>query len=132
MKALEAALYNTLHNDVTLLTKVSGVYNTAAPSSAAYPYLVFQKVSGVDSYTFTAHIATEYLYQVRVIGNDLDKDKLNEALARVDALLTLQPLTVTSKRVDRITRDGELPDAAQRDEGETLLQVGATFRFYVI
>lgn len=132
MKALEAAIYTALHGSATLLTFVSNVYNTVAPSSATYPFLVFQKVSGVDSYTYKQHIATEYLYQVRIIGNDANKDKLMDAMTQVNALLTLQPLSVTGFRVDRVTRDGDIPDMAQDDNGTTLLQVGATYRFYVI
>lgn len=132
MKALETAIYSKLSGDTSLMTFITGVYNVAAPASARYPFLVFQKVADVTGYTFTSRVADEYLYQVRVIGSGLNKEPLNDALARVDALLTLQTLTVTGKRVDRVVREGDMPDVAQADEGEILLQVGATYRFYVI
>jgi len=132
MKALEIALYTALHGNSTLLTKVSNVYNTIAPTAALYPFLVFQKVSGVDSYTFRQHLATEYLYQVRVIGNDSNKDVLNDAMAQVNVILTLQALSVTGFRVDRVIKDSDMADMSEISEGETLLQVGATYRFYVI
>jgi len=132
MKALEAAIKSRLAGDATLMGLVTAVKNTVAPSSTLYPFLVFQKVAAPPTYTFTSLIATNYLYQFRVIGNDLNKDVLNDALARVKALLNLQPITVTGYRVDRVTWDGDMPDMAQDDEGQTLLQVGATYRFYVI
>ncbi len=132
MKALEAAIYAALHGNTTLMNLVTGVYNTVAPARAGYPFLIFQKVSGLDSYTFTQHIATEYLYQVRVIGNDRNKDALNDALTQVNALLTLRPLVVNGYRVDRVVKDNDLPDASESDDGVILLQVGATYRFYVL
>lgn len=132
MKALETAIYSKLSGDSFLMALITGVYNVAAPASARYPFLVFQKVADVTGYTFISRVADQYLYQVRVIGSGLNKEPLNDALSRVDALITLQTLTVTGKRVGRVVREGDIPDAAQEDEGEILMQVGATYRFYVI
>lgn len=134
MKALETTLYTTLSGDTTLASKVpGGVHNTVAPGGAGYPQLIFQKVSGSDEYTWSQRIRRRFLYQVRVIdAGGPDKDGLLEALDRVDALLTDGTLTMTGGgAVIYCRRAGDLPDAAERVDGELYLQVGATYRIEV-
>ncbi len=133
MNALETALYSKLTGDTTLMTYLPGGVHNPAAKSPAYPYLVFQKISGEPSYTLTQIVSEPYVYQIRIIGRGAtSKAPLGSALARVKALLNLQPLTV-SGYTHWLTRwEGDMPDmVALDDDGEVLVQVGATYRIEV-
>jgi hypothetical protein len=134
MKALETALYAKLTGDATLMAYLAGgVHNMVAKPGVAYPYLVFQKVSGIDDYTLTLRIRTSYLYQVRIIAEGApdtgySSSTIEDALARVDTLLTNAALTVTGKTLWYLRREGDMPDMAAENNGRVLMQVGATYR----
>ena len=130
-KALETAIYTTLSGDATLSGKVAGVYNTLAPEDAAYPLVVFQQVAVTPHNALGARNYWQYLYQFRVIDEGLSKAMILDALARIDALLERQPLTVTGATVLAILRDSDLPDMATVEGGTVYQQVGAQWRFWV-
>lgn len=132
MKALEVALQAKLVGDVTLMALIpGGVHGVIATDPVSYPYLVYQKVSGDDAYTFTLRINTAFLYQVRVIGQGPSKEAISDALARVDALLTRQTLTVSGYAFWFCQRESDIPDMVEQDGDSVLMQVGATYRFEV-
>lgn len=135
MKALESALQAKLVGDtgagglMTFLT--GGVHNTVATDPITYPYLVYQLIAGADAYTFTLHINTAYLYQVRVIGQGPDKEAISDALTRVNVLLTRQTLSITGVATWIVQREGDLPDMVELDGDTVYMQVGATYRIEV-
>jgi len=135
MKALDVALQAKLVADTGaggLMTFLAGgVHNVVATDPVVYPYLVYQLVSGNDAYTFLNRINTAYLYQIRVIGRGPDKEAISDALARVDALLTRQPLTVSGYAFWFCQREGDIPDMMDQDGDSVLMQVGATYRLEV-
>lgn len=132
MKALEDALYDALNGDATLLALVTGgVFNTLA-EDPAYPYLVFQKVSGDPSYTLTQVISEPYLYQIRCIDKGYSKVAILDALARVKTLLNRQSLTVAGYTHWVTQWESDMPDMTELDaDNVPLLQVGATYRIEV-
>jgi len=132
VKALEIALQAKLVGDSTLMALIpGGVHNMVATDPVVYPYLVYQKVSGDDAYTFTLRINTAFLYQVRIIGRGPKKEAMSDALARVDALLTRQTLTITGVATWLVQREGDIPDMVEQDGDSVLMQVGATYRLEV-
>ena len=134
MKALETALYTKLTGDATLMGYLAGgVHNKVAKPETPYPYLVFQKVTGTPEYTFTERIRRSYLYQFRVIAagapdTGYSSSDIEDALARVDTLLTDAALTVTGETLWYCRREGGMPDMTGLDNGQVLYQVGATYR----
>ena len=135
MKALEVALQAKLVADTGtggLMTLISGgVHNTALPDPAVYPYVVYQRVAGNDAYTFTLRINSAYLYQIRVVGQGLNKGALEDALDRIDVLLTRQALSITGKATWIVQREGDIPDSVEFLGDQPYMQVGATYRIEV-
>ncbi len=86
--ACEEFIYNTLHGDATLLGLVTDVYNTLAPQSTAYPFVVFQEMSGNDlMVTGAIRVWTGMQFIVKVVGQTADYGDIKAAVARVDTLL---------------------------------------------
>jgi hypothetical protein len=132
VKALEVALQAKLVGDTTLMALIpGGVHNVVATDPVVYPHLVFQKIDGDPAYTFTERINVVYLYQIRVIGQGPSKEAISDALARVDALLTRQTLTVSGYAFWFCQRESDIPDMVEQDGDSVLMQVGATYRFEV-
>ncbi len=133
MSALDDALYAKLSGDATLMALVPGGVHNLVARKPGYPFLVFQKVSCTPSYTLTQIIRETYVYQIRCIGKGAtSKATLESALLRVQALLNRQPLTVTGYTHWITEREGDIADVAELDEdGEVLIQVGATYRIEV-
>ncbi len=134
MNALETALYNKLSGDATLMGYLTGGVHNLVVASPTYPYLVFQKISGEpSSYTLTQIVSEPYTYQVRIIGKgETSKANLGLALARVRALLNLQSLTIVGYAHWLTRWESDMPDMADLDDdGEVLIQVGATYRIEV-
>lgn len=135
MQAIDEALYTLFTTDATLMALVAGVYNTTTPADAdedvtvAYPMLIFQQVSGLDDYTLGRRVRTAYLYQVRVLDVGLDREPINDALARVEALL-MDAVVVTGSTL-YCRREGEMPYMSEMDAGVMYQQVGATYRIEV-
>ena len=133
MNVLETALQAKLSGDATLMALVTGGVHNLVARKPGYPFLVFQKVSCTPSYTLTQIIRETYVYQIKCIGKGAtSKATLESALLRVQALLNRQPLTVTGYDHWFTQWESDLPDAAELDEdGEVLIQVGATYRIEV-
>jgi len=131
VKALEQAIWQRLTGDATLMAVITGIYNVAAPERAVYPFAIFQLVAANDSYTFRKRVATQYLYQLRIAGEGLDKEPLLDALERADVLLTLQVFNLGGAKAARIVRETRLPDMSDMVEGKMYVQVGSSYRIWV-
>jgi hypothetical protein len=109
----------------------AAIYNTMARDGAAFPMALFQKVAATPRNSLGARSYWEYLYQVRVIGESRTYGVVLAALARIDALLERQVLTVTGATVMAILRDSDLPAMTVVEAGTTFRQVGSSWRFWV-
>jgi len=135
MQAIDEALYTLYSTDATLMALIEGVYNTTTPADAdedvtiAYPMLIFQQVSGLDDYVLSRRVRTAYLYQVRVLDMGLDRETINDALERVEALM--MDATIVAGTTLYCRREGELPYGSEMDAGVMYQQVGSTYRIEV-
>lgn len=94
--ALNTALYSRLSGGTALTTLLSGtasIYNLLAPDGAALDYVVYQLQGGGDE-NFNAHRTKNLLYLVKSYSDD-GPARAGTIDAQVDALLHMQPLTVT-------------------------------------
>ena len=114
-----------------VIAQRAAVHNPIAPDNAAYPFLVFQKISGTPHNALGQRTMWEFLYQFRVIGQGLSKVTILQALSRIDALLERGALTITGPTVKAMLREGDLPDLPSIEAGTVYQQVGATWRITV-
>lgn len=52
---LQKAVYDTLTNDSTLMSKISGVFDYV-PTDQAYPYVTIGDITGTEEDTFTSNV----------------------------------------------------------------------------
>jgi len=113
------------------ITQRAAVHNSLAPDDTAYPFVVFQNIAPSPHNTLAQRSYWEFLYQFRVIAEGLSKAVILQALARIDALLERQMLTVASATIRGILREQGLPDLPTVEAGTTYQQVGGQWRFWV-
>lgn len=106
----------------------TAVYNTVAPDNAPSPYLTFAKVSSTLERTFTARMSEEYRYQVTVFCQGASRATVNSALARVEAVLDRQVLSVSGETFWLCEKEGDNPAQAEDVGGELWQWGGADYR----
>lgn len=99
MNALNAAITSKLAADATLVAMLgtaaeghtAAVYHRRAPEGAALPYVVFNKMSGVQKYTLGERIYVDFVYQIKGLCEspaDSPSGKVASLIdERIDALI---------------------------------------------
>lgn len=106
MNQVDTALYGVFTGSTNLAQKVTGCYHGAAPNAVAYPVLVFQEITGSDSYTLSKRVARELLYQVSVLAEGWSAKAAGEAMDIVDGLLHNAALSVSGYATLYVRRAG--------------------------
>ncbi len=138
MKALNQSLYTVLAADVASGASgslgdlgVTSAEHKVAPEGTSYPVLVYQKQAGADVYTLGKHRAWRpFTYLVKVIQTGHTDETAQDAIARVDALLTDTALAVTGYTTMLIERMSDV-EYAEVDNGITYHHVGALFTIWL-
>ncbi|RLG78455.1 MAG: hypothetical protein DRO14_00530 [Thermoprotei archaeon] len=128
--AVETALYNKLTSDTELMNLVNGVYRGIAPDDAVLPYIVINLISSTDSYTLGTRLVVGYHYQIRCVDEGLSKETADQAMARVDTLLTRQDLAVADGAFWFAERRGSF-EFVENDSGVVYQHVIADFAIEV-
>lgn len=99
MNALNAAIAAKLAADATLVAMLgtaaeghtAAVYHRKAPEGAAMPYVIFNKMSGLDRYTLGTRVYTDYVYAIKGVcesPTDSPSGKVASLISeRIDAIL---------------------------------------------
>ena len=124
---VSAAIYSILTNDTTLMNIVSDVYRNIGIKSATYPFVVYQHISGNDTYTLTQRVSEPARYQIKVIDKGYSAVNAKTAIARIDVLLTDQDLDVSGKETWVVRRRGEFEYAQMGEFGVIYQHVGANW-----
>lgn len=104
--AADDFLYTTLHGDATLMGLVTDVVNTEPAGVLAYPFVIFQFMSGIDYAAVGAfRIWTNMVYLVKVVGDTPVYADLTAAVARIDTLLHRASGAVTDGTVWSCVRE---------------------------
>lgn len=97
---IEEMLYGTLSDDAQLGTLApGGVWRDLAPSTAEGTLVVFSHVSTNDLYALGHRAVSDCVYQVKAITPGETSRPSWDAAARIDALLTDAPLTMSAGHV---------------------------------
>lgn len=123
---VDTALKSLLGGDSTLTTLCpGGVWWMEAPEEATFPRVVYQQVTGLDSYTYTGPASSWNRWQVVVVGRGNDQADAKQARERIRELLDDAILTgVTGASSCRRQRTYEFPE---RNDGEVYHHIGSEF-----
>lgn len=114
MQVLFQGIYSKFSNDNDLSGTVTGMYLTEAPQGTAYPYIVYHKISGVPSYTFTEDMENTLL-QFNIYSDNSSSATINDIYTKLKALYDWCTLTITGwdsiymkRELDELTRENDI------------------------
>lgn len=123
--AIETAIYTALNVAPLLAAAPGGVHNGIAPPGTAFPYVVFDKITGDHQYLLGGPSATPALstlsYRVKAIDASLSKEAAQAALAIADGLLNGIALVVSGATTLYCQRLRDV-DYDEPGEGVTIYQ----------
>jgi hypothetical protein len=129
--ACEQLIYSTLNGDATLTALVTGVYIDLAPEGTAFPFVVFQEMSGRDLMEVGSNrIWTNFVYSVKVIGQTASFADLRTAVARVDVLLHKLSGTAASGTIHACIREQSVRLLELAPGGLQVRHSGGIYRLY--
>lgn len=134
--AIRRALYGKLAGDTTLNnllgTPASGyakaIYYQDAPATAQFPFVVFQKQSGVPTEAFADPSALETdVWLVKAVDRNTTADTAEAAAERVKALLNDATLSISGATLLYLRRqsDVEYPEVS---DGVRYVHAGSLYR----
>lgn len=128
--AAEQFIFNALSGDATLTAMIGGVFNTEAPQSVAFPFVIYQNMSAVDYAAVGANrIWTNQVFMVKVVGDTADYSTLSPAVARIDVLLHRGSGTALAGIVWAAVRE-QVIRQPESVSGKPYRHSGALYRLY--
>jgi hypothetical protein len=132
INALKTALTSRLAGDASLTSLQGGtaVYDTQAPQGADAPFVIFQKVSAVPSYTMGQRAFDNTVVMVKSVTRGGSKALGGSVAERIDALLDDLPLTISGATNLYLRRQQDI-DYQETDKGVPIHHIGATYSVWV-
>lgn len=134
--AIRRSIYGKLAGDSTLnallATPPAGfsksIYYQLAPQSADFPYIVFQKQSGIPTEAFGTPAAFDKdAWLVKAVDRGTSADVAESIQARVQALLNDASLSISGSELCDLRRFGDVEYSEQMD-GVQYKHAGSLFR----
>lgn len=135
--SVRRALYGKMAGDTTLngllATPPSGwsksIYHREAPDSAGYPLVIFQKQSGVPTYTMqSGRSAYESdVWLVKAIDRNTTADPAEAVQARLETLLLDATLSISGEELMYLRRESDV-EFSEVSDGVTYQHAGALWR----
>jgi hypothetical protein len=134
--AVRRALYGRLAGDTTLNnllgTPASGyskaIYHNTAPAGANFPYLVFNKQSGVPTEAFTDPSALDTdIWQVKAVDKDTSATDAEAANERIQTLLNDATLSISGGTLLYLRRQSDV-EFEELTDGVRYQHVGSLYR----
>lgn len=130
------AIYGKLAGDTTLnnllATPASGyskaIYHQTAPSGARFPYVLFNKQSGVPTEAMSDPSAYETdIWLVKAVDQNTTADPAEAVAARVQTLLNDAALSISGATHLYLRRQSDV-EYEEVDQGERYQHVGSLYR----
>jgi hypothetical protein len=134
--ATRRAIYGKLAGDTTLNNLLApppqgwskSIYYQVAPENAAFPFVVFNKQSGVPTEAHGDPSAFENdIWLVKAVDRDSTADDAEAAAERIIALLNDASLSVSGATLAYLRRQSDV-DYAEVSNGQTYRHAGSLFR----
>jgi Protein of unknown function (DUF3168) len=136
---IRRALYGKLAGDTTLngllasppSSYAKSIFYQQAPPKAAYPFVVFSKVSGIPTETFGDPTALQTdVWQIKGIDHATSADAVEAISDRLVALLNDASLSISGATRLYLRRESDV-DYSEIADGETFLHSGALYRLVI-
>lgn len=134
---IRRAVYGKLAGDSTLTALLGApasgyskaIYHNQAPAGAAYPYVVFQKQSGVPTEAFGDPSALETdVWMVKAVDRSTSADIAEAIRERLKTLLNDATLSISGATLLYLRRQNDSPEYTELTDGVIFQHVGSLFR----
>lgn len=131
MAAARQYLYGALHGDATLMALVHDVWpGGSAPEGTAFPFVVFQFMSGVPYAAVGAYrIWNNMVWLVKAVGETADISALDTIVARIDTLLQRGSGTPAAGTIWSCVQETTI-EYPETISGKQYRHLGATYRLF--
>lgn len=134
---VKRAIYGKLSGDTTLNNLLGtpptgyskSIYYEVAPDNAPFPYVIFQKMSGVPTWAFARGTPAfdEDIWMAKAVDRSTSADVAESIAQRLDVLLTDGTLNISGATLLYLRREQAI-DYSEVDSGVTYKHSGAQFR----
>jgi hypothetical protein len=122
----DTTLNNLLGAPATGYSKA--IYHQQAPAGAAFPYIIFNRQSGVPTEAFTDPSALETdVWLIKAIDRSTSADTAESIANRIQTLLNDATLSISGAAHLYLRRQSDV-DYAEVDDGVTFKHAGSLFR----
>ena len=134
--ATRRALYGTMAGDTTLNGMLGpaapgyahGIYYQSAPDTASYPFVIFNKQSGVPTEAFHDPTAMDTeIWLIKAVDHDSSANDVEAIAERVRALLNDGTLSIAGADQLYLRRQSDV-DYQELAAGETYVHSGSLYR----
>jgi hypothetical protein len=134
---IRKALYGKLAGDTTLVALLGAppapynksIYYELAPGNARFPYVIFQKQSGVPTYAMVngSSAYEEDLWLFKGVDHKTTADDAEAVAQRIDVLLQDATLSISGATLMYLRRESGI-SYMEVDSGERYEHAGASYR----
>lgn len=131
MNPIRQALYERLVADAVLTSMLSSstaVYHGTAPQTAAFPFVTFQRPSGLPVWQFQGAHHQNDLWIVKGVSRGSSATLAEDIDKRIDVVLTDAPLVIAGGVLLGIWRELDVPAYPETESGEQYWHAGAQYR----
>lgn len=137
MWQVDTGLYTVLSADIAdnstgalgNLGVTAAAKNIASAGTAA-PYIVFQKMSGIDDWVFNDLASRDLVYMIKVVVSGNSALVAGKALARVVTLLNDESFSISDYTVIRCRQESDI-DYSETSNGIIYHHIGGLFRISI-
>lgn len=129
-KVIRTALYTKLNVvSVTALLPdgSAGIQHAVARPGSRFPYIIFNKQSGVPERAFGENAYDDYIWLVKAVDRNTSSSAAEDIAKAIDDLLDYGSLAVTGGTTLAVLRDSDV-DYPETDGDQTYRHHGANYR----
>lgn len=133
-KAIRQALYeklNTASVTSTLAAGSASLRHAVAPSGDAFPFVIFNKQSGVPVKRFGGNAFDNQIWLVKVVDRNESSSRAEDTAQAIDDLLDFGTLTITGGTALFVARESDV-DFVETDGDKQYRHHGANYRLAVM
>ena len=125
---LDTAIFNVLNVAAVTNEATGGVYNSLAPQTAEFPYVVFQAISKVDDYwAYASGRGGNALYMVKAISQSPWPKAASDIDTQIDSVMQDASLSITGFSLLSCRREYDVYYVEDAN-GATFQHVGGLYR----
>ncbi len=131
MDGFRAAVYSKLNGDATLtamLATTTSIYHRRAPANTAFPFIIFQKQSGVPVWSFQGPPLANQVWMFKGIDRSPSASVAEDIDKRIGVILTDPVMSLSDGTLLYLRRESDIDYEEGTDPDNAVHHVGGLYR----